>query len=384
MKRPRVKPQIVLVDDDRHVLESLQRMLRPFDKQWEIRAFDCPRTALEHLRTAGAGTVISDLRMPFIDGLQLLSLLQESPQTKDIPFVILTGQSDRDLRRRALELGATDLLNKPADPDDVIARIRSSLRLKSYQDELKQHNSILEQRVRERTQALAESRLEVIWRLAKASEFRDEDTGNHVMRVASYCRAIAEQMGCAQEFVERLFLTAPLHDIGKIAIPDAILLKPGKLTAEEWDVMRSHAETGAKILLDDSKARRIFRQFEHGDAPLGGRDPLIEMAGNIARTHHEKWDGSGYPRGLRGEEIPLEARIVAVADVYDALTSARPYKQPFTAEKSASIILEGSGKHFDPAVAAAFEACFDEIRSIQSELADRRSEEASHEPCAVC
>lgn len=379
-----MKSQIVLVDDDRRVLESLQRMLRPFEKEWQVLTFDCPRQALAHLQTAGADAVLSDLRMPFIDGLQLLALLQASPQTKDIPFVILTGHSDRDLRRKALEQGATDLLQKPADPEDVIARIRSVLRLKSYQDELKQQNNVLEERVRERTIALAESRLEVIWRLAKASEFRDEDTGNHVMRVASYSRVIAEALGCAADFVEKLFLTAPLHDIGKIAIPDAVLLKPGKLTPEEWDVMRSHAATGAKILQDDSKARRVFHQFESRGRPQLDSDPLIDMAGSIALCHHEKWDGSGYPRGLSGEQIPLEARIVAVADVFDALCSARPYKTPFPPEKSASIIHEGSGKHFDPQVVTAFAACFNTIRSIQTELADHTVEEIGHEQCAVC
>jgi len=322
--------------------------------------------------------------MPFIDGLQLLGLLQQSPQTRDIPFVILTGLSDRDLRRKALELGATDLLNKPADPEDVVARIRSALRLKSYQDELKHQNEVLEQRVCERTAELAESRLEVIWRLAKAAEFRDEDTGNHVMRVASYCRIIAEKLGCERDFTERLFLTSPLHDLGKIAVPDAILLKPGELTDEEWVVMRSHAELGAKILRDDSKARQIFCQLDGAGGSTSDRDPLIEMAANIALTHHEKWDGSGYPRGLAGEQIPLEARIVAVADVYDALTSARPYKQPHSSEKSVSIIHEGSGKHSDPTVVAAFDACLDEIRAIQSRLADRKTQELAHEPCAVC
>ena len=392
-----MKRQIVLVDDDRRVLESLQRTLRPFEKEWQVLTFDCPRLALAHLQTAGADAVLSDLRMPFIDGLQLLALLQQSPNTRDIPFVILTGHSDRELRRKAIEQGATDLLFKPADPEDVIARIRSVLRLKSYQDELKRHNNELEQRVQERTEALAESRLEVIWRLAKASEYRDEDTGNHVMRVALYSRVIAEGLGCEREFVEQLFLTAPLHDIGKIAVPDAVLLKPGKLTSEEWEIMRSHAATGAKILQDDSKARRIFHRFESRGGSQLDSDPLIQMAGSIALSHHEKWDGSGYPRGLSGEQIPLEARIVAVADVFDALCSARPYKQPFSPDKSADIIREGSGKHFDPQVVRAFVDCFDTIRSIQTELADHQAElaehqaeladhqeKSAHEPCPVC
>ena len=399
-----MKPRIVLVDDEQSVLDSLQRNLRAYRSTWDMLTFTCPDQAWEYIKTNGADTVVSDLRMPHIDGLQFLAKMQQAEQTKDIPFIILTGQGDRELRRKALESGATDLLTKPADPDDLLARIRSALRLKSHQDELKLNNAQLEQKVIERTRELNHSRLEVIWRLAKAAEFRDEDTGNHVIRVASYSREIAKTLGLDRDFITKLFLTAPLHDIGKIGIPDAILLKPGKLTDAEWQVMKTHCAIGARILRDDCKAP-IAAECRQDDALAGAYsttqascentlqsqgydDPMLEMASRIAMTHHEKWDGSGYPQGLRGEAIPLEARIVALADVYDALTSGRPYKQPFSAEKALEIIREGIGKHFDPQIHEAFSASVDEIQAIQSSLTDHAEapahEETRHETCAVC
>ena len=398
-----MKPRIVLVDDEQSVLDSLQRNLRAYRATWDILAFTCPEQAWEHINANGADTVVSDLRMPHTDGLQLLAKLQQQELTQDIPFIILTGQGDRELRRKALESGATDLLTKPADAEDLLARIRSALRLKAHQDELKLSNAQLEQKVIERTRELNQSRLEVIWRLAKAAEFRDEDTGNHVIRVASYSREIAKTLGLDREFINKLFLTAPLHDIGKIGIPDAILLKPGKLTDAEWQVMKTHCAIGARILRDDCKATTAFECRQDDPLPCtdstepsfgsslhsqGYDDPLLEMASTVALTHHEKWDGSGYPQGLRGEAIPLEARIVALADVYDALTSGRPYKPPFSAEKSLEIIRDGIGKHFDPQIHEAFAASIDEIQAIQLSLSDHAEapahEETRHEACAVC
>jgi putative two-component system response regulator len=379
----------MLVDDDASVLSGLTRTLRRHEPAWQVTSFACPQAAWEHLRAAGADTVISDLRMPHLDGLGLLALAQSNEFTKDIPFIVLTGLGDQELRRKALDRGATDLLSKPADTDDLLARVRSALRLKSYQDELKQSNASLEQTVARRTRELRQSRLQVVWRLAKAAEFRDEDTGNHVIRVASYSRAIAESLGLARDFVESLFVTAPLHDVGKIAIPDAILRKPGKLTTEEFEIMQGHCAIGARILRDDSKATAVFQDWWGAGEPAGDcEDPLLEMAARIALAHHEKWNGAGYPNGLASEAIPLEARIVAVADVYDALTSERPYKPAFSSERSWSIIREGVGQHFDPDVYAAFAAAAEEIEAIQSAFVDRHTplleKEEHHEVCAVC
>jgi putative two-component system response regulator len=381
--------RIVLIDDDVNLLNCLERTLREADPDWQILTFACPLRAWTHLSESGADTVVCDLRMPLINGLQLLNMMHKLEYTRDIPFIFLTGQGDDQLRRMALRQGAADMLPKPANIDDLVARIRNTLRLKSFQDELKRRNAALEGKVFERTRELGQSRLEVIWRLAKAAEFRDEDTGNHVVRVASYSRAIGERLGLQQEFVENLFLTAPLHDIGKIGIPDSILLKPGKLNDTEWDVIKQHCEIGARILQDDSKAGAVFRSWRNvGDYDGPSKDdPLLSMAGRIALAHHEKWDGSGYPQGLAGEAIPLEGRIVAIADVYDALMSPRPYKPAFSHERSLSIVGEGVGRHFDPEIYRAFEACLEEVQVIRSSLTDEAepipSEVMLHEAYAV-
>ena len=365
-----MNPVVVFVDDETHVLDSMRRTLHSRRPDWTVLTFSCPQKALDHLSTAGADTIVSDIGMPVMDGLLLLGRLKERELTKDIPVIILTGMHDGGLRRKSLDLGATDLLTKPTDPDDLVARVASALRLKQYHDELKQHNAVLEERVLQRSRELSQVRLEVIWRLAKAAEFRDEDTGNHVIRVASFSRVIGEKMGLDQEFVEKLFVTAPLHDIGKIGIADSILLKPGKLTPEEWEIMKQHCVIGARILSDECKATQVLRGSQrHG---LGAyKDPLLEMASMIALTHHEKWNGKGYPQGLAGEAIPLEARIVSLADVYDALTSYRPYKPAFSHEKTMEILRDGVGSHFDPQVFEAFNSSLTEIKAIKWSLSDR-------------
>ena len=244
-----------------------------------------------------------------------------------------------------------------------MARLQNILKLKSYQDQLKLHNEILKQKVSERTAQLAASQRDIIWRLGKVAEFRDLETGNHVIRVGYTSRIIAETMGLDHDFVENLFLAAPLHDIGKIGIPDGILLKPGKLTAEERSIIERHCVIGAEILRKDSRITK---------GSQGGASPLMEMAATIALTHHEKWDGSGYPDGLVGDSIPLESRITAVADVYDALRSERSYKSSFTSDEAASIIRDGIQGHFDPAVVAAFDDSLERINTIRKEFSDHR------------
>ncbi len=365
-----MKPVIVFVDDEPLVLESLQRVLLSRRPDWTIQTFTCPRKALDYLSSTKADTIVSDISMPGMDGLLFLGRLKESDVTKDIPVIILTGMNDGSLRRISLELGATDLLTKPTDPDDLVARIASSLRLKQYHDQLKESNAVLEERVQQRSRELSQVRLEVIWRLAKAAEFRDEETGNHVIRVASFSRVIGERMGLDKEFVERLFVTAPLHDIGKIGISDSILLKPGKLSPDEWEIMKQHCVIGAKILSDECRATQLLRGSQR-EGSASYRDPLLKMASTIALTHHEKWNGKGYPRGLAGEAIPIEARIVTLADVYDALTSLRPYKPAFSHEKSLKILRDGVGSHFDPQVFEAFNSSLPEIKAIKRKLSDR-------------
>ncbi len=368
-----MKRHILFVDDEFHVLDGLRRALRAERDRWEMDFVDGACAALDHMRTVCFDAVVSDVNMPGKDGFALLAEIRSSEQTKDVPVIILTGRSETGIKRRALELGATDLLNKPVDPQDLIARLRSAIRLKQYQDELKAQNEILGLKVEERTAELAHSRLDMIWRLGKVAEYRDEETGNHVVRVGCYSRAIAEALGADRELVEMLFVTSPLHDIGKIGIPDAVLLKPGPLSQDEREVMKEHCAIGAEILREDSKTMNAFLAWRGGHAPGRngkGQNPILKMASSIAMTHHEWWDGTGFPAGLTEESIPLESRIVALSDVYDALCLGRPYKSALPEAEALKIIRGEVGRHFDPEVHAAFEKAIQELGAIRTELRD--------------
>ncbi len=371
-----MKKRVLFVDDEPNVLDGLWRMLRAERGRWDMRFVGGADAALDQMRAARFDAVVSDVNMPGKDGFALLAEMRTDERTREIPVIILTGRHESDIKRRALNLGATDLLNKPVDPQDLIARLRSAIRLKAYQDEIKGQNAILERKVKERTAELADSHLDIIWRLGKAAEYRDEETGNHVVRVGCYCRVIAETLGADHEFVEMLFLTSPLHDIGKIGIPDTILLKRGPLNEDEWDVMKRHCAIGAEILRDDSKVMNAFLAWR-GARKCGrngnAQNPILKMASSIALTHHEWWDGTGYPAGLVGEEIPLESRIVALVDAYGALCSERPYKPALSEDEALTVIHEEAGRHFDPAVYAAFVESVDELRAIRTELRDEVS-----------
>ena len=371
-----MKKQLLFVDDEQLVLDALRRAMHSQRLVWEGTYLSDPLAAWERLQEGGFDAVVADVKMPGLSGLELLDRIQATPQTSEIPVVILTGVSDRELKRRALDLGAADLLSKPIEAEDLLARLRNVLRLKSYQDELKASNRRLERAVQQRTEELFHSRLDIIWRLGKAAEHRDQETVNHVVRVGCISRAVAEVIGLDHHFVETLFLAAPLHDIGKIGIPDAILLKRGSLSPDEWAVMKQHCHIGARILGEDPHIRSAFLQWCGASAQAAGRpfeNPFLEMAASIALTHHEKWDGSGYPQELAGEEIPLEARIVAIADVFDALTSWRPYKDARPEHEALEIIAAAEHSHFDPAVYAAFLHALPEIRAIRSQFADNRA-----------
>jgi len=383
-----MKKLVVFVDDERNILNGFRRMLAPQSEVWEMVFLDNADEALDETRSREVDVIVSDIRMPGTDGFELLKQLKASERTGDIPVVIVTGNHEEDLKRRALDLGATDLLSKPINTEDLIARVQSALRLKSHQDALKNQNEILEKRVKERTveletltAKLEKSRLEIIWRLGKAGEYRDEETGNHVIRMGCYCRPIAEALGLGSDFAELLVLAAPLHDIGKIGIPDGILLKPGKLTPSEWEIMRMHPAIGAAILRHDSKMMRAFAQLRAADQSLSvemDEHPVLGMAASVAQNHHEKWDGSGYPNGLTGEAIPLEARIVALADVYDALICDRPYRKALPEKEVLQMIRENVGRHFDPVVHEAFEKSLNEIRGIREQFFDDRIQPSSH------
>ncbi|MCA9164242.1 MAG: response regulator [Planctomycetales bacterium] len=388
-----MKQHVLFVDDDTNVLEAYRRGLRDRRDQWELTLIPCSLLAWDTLQKRSFDTAVFDVRMPGLNGIDLLTRVQQSLTLRDMPVIIVTGEADRSLKRTALNLGAADLLNKPIDREDLLARLNSTLRLKAAQDALRVQNQLLEHRVRERTAQLVASRLDIIWRLAKAAEYRDEETGNHVIRVGCYSRAIARVMGLDAEFVDNMLIVAPLHDIGKIGVPDSVLHKPGRLDHREWRVMRKHCDMGAEILSDECRFKHVARRFGADSQTLAhvlpADDPVLALATSIARGHHEHWNGAGYPHGLQGEEIPLEARIVAIADVYDALRSERPYKQAFSVDRALSILAEENGTHFDPAVYEAFLLAFDEINALESEFNDAAapllsSQVHDEDECLVC
>jgi putative two-component system response regulator len=365
--RQAVKKQILIVDDDQNVLDALRRSLHDQSDDWSMTFIRHPETAWERLLDTAYDAVVSDLKMPGIGGLELLERIRQTDKTKNVPVVVLTGLNDQGLKERALDLGASDLLNKPIEARQLISRLRNVLQVKAYEDDLRSKNDSLSEKVRRQNVDLAQTRMSVVCRLGMAAEFRDEDTGNHVIRVGCFSRAVAAAMGMPRSFLEMLLLAAPLHDIGKIGIPDSVLLKPGPLDDEEWAIMQRHCAIGAQILREQSKA--VVPLFDwyavepHSlkDA-LENCDPVLNMAASIALTHHEKWDGSGYPQGLSGEAIPLESRIVAIADVFDALTSNRPYRPSRPEDEALTIIESTVGSHFDPRVHIAFLQALPEIR----------------------
>jgi putative two-component system response regulator len=368
------KARIAFVDDEPSILELLRRMVGVSRSDWDVESFSDSEQAWVSLRKGRADVIVTDVSMPGLSGQELLRLLRDNESTRDTPVIVLTGLDERSLKREVLDLGATDLLNKPVDASNLLARLRSALRLKRCQDELKVQNETLERKVVERTRQLRASRVEIIWRLACAAEIHDEETGCHVLRVAHSCRIIAEALRQPREFVEMLFLSAPLHDLGKIGIPDAILHKPGRLTEEERQIVHTHCQIGERIL----SARVPSLGFMHFNlrtfdfAAAAEEDPMLSMAREIAGAHHERWDGGGYPRGLAGENIPLPARITAVADVYDALTSEREYKRALPAVEAVEWIRREAGKQFDPAVCAAFIRSWNAIEEIRTQLTEGR------------
>ncbi len=370
-----MKKQILIVDDDQRMLDALRRALHDHCDDWAMTFVSQPEAAWQRLLEATYDAVVTDVMMPGLNGLDLLERMRQTDKTKHVPVVVLTGLNDHDLKEKALNLGAVDLLNKPVEPGQLIARLRNMLQTKAYQDDLQTRNASLVAKVQRQDVDLAHSRMSVVCRLGMAAEFRDEETGNHVIRVGCYSRAVAAAMGMPRSFLEMLLLAAPLHDIGKIGVPDSVLLKPGPLDDEEWAIMQRHCEIGECILREESKA--LFPLFdwyamesEAMKEAVNSRDPMLQMAATVALTHHEKWDGSGYPQGLAGEAIPLESRIVSVADVYDALTSNRPYRAARPEEEALTIIQATVGSHFDPRVHAAFLSALPEIRALRRRFDD--------------
>ena len=341
------RSRVLVVDDDaqtRHLLEVLLQ-----SEGLETVLAENGQQALEVVKTFKPHLILLDLMMPGMTGFEVVKKLKRDPETRSIPVILVSALEDRASRLQGLKAGAEEFLTKPIDHTDLQIRVRNLLQLKKFNDFLESHNQILETKVQERTNALRESFVESIFTLIRSAEFRDDETGEHVKRISHYSHELAKQMGLDKEFCDLIFYASPMHDIGKIGIPDHILLKTGSLERAEWTIMKSHTTIGAKILANNSS-------------------PYLKMGYDIALGHHERWDGSGYPGCLREEAIPLPARIMQLADVYDALRSKRPYKPAFEHAKAIDIILKGDGRtlpaHFDPAVLEAFRLRADTMEEI--------------------
>lgn len=338
---PHAKQTLLVVDDMPENIDLMATVLR---EQYRVlistNGLDALKIALRHM----PDLILLDVMMPELNGYEVCRHLKEDPLTRGIPVIFVTALTEAREEQTGLDLGAVDYLHKPCHPAILLKRVRLHL------DWLNQ-NRALEERVRERTHQLESSRIGLIRKLGRAAEYRDNETGMHVLRMSHTAKLLAQAAGFPQEQVELIFLAAPMHDVGKIGIPDGILLKPGKLDTEEWAVMKNHPLIGAEIIGEDDS-------------------DLLHMARVIALTHHEKWDGSGYPAGLVGEAIPMEGRIVTIADVYDALTSNRPYKRAWSAEDAIAYMLDEAGKSFDPKLVPLFVDLLPQIQEIGVRFSD--------------
>ena len=323
------RPRLLLVDDEptnlqvlRHVLQADYRLLFATDGA----------RALQVAREQRPDLVLLDIMMPNMDGYAVCCALKADAATASIPVIFITALNDSQDETAGFDVGAVDYITKPVSPPVVRARVRTHLSLV-------------------RMEELRETRLQIVQRLGRAAEYKDNETGLHVIRMSHFSQLLALAAGCSPAWAEDLLNAAPMHDVGKIGIPDAVLRKPGPLDADEWATMRRHPEIGAEII---------------GEHPSG----VLQLAREIALAHHEKWDGSGYPRYLAGEAIPLSARIVAIADVFDALTTRRPYKEPWPVQEAMNHIAAQAGKHFDPALVALFAPLLPQLLEIRARWAE--------------
>ena len=364
--------KIMIIDDEQLVIKVVKRYLSA-EGYTNFVAVNDSRQAIDRIWEEKPDVILSDIKMPNVSGLDILRSRQKVVELTSIPVLILSASSDQGVMREALELGATDFLSKPVDPCALSLRVQNALIVKSHHDHLANYARDLENQVRERMNQLEDSREQIVHCLARAAEYRDNETGEHIIRVGKYCRVIAEELGFPESYCREIELGAQLHDVGKIGIPDSILLNPGRLTAEEFDVMKTHCGVGLEIMepLSQRDSERVRGHANSGGFIMEAVDsPMLQLAASIARSHHEKWDGTGYPAKLAGEAIPIEGRICCVADVFDALCSERPYKPKFPLKKCLEIMLSERGTRFDPKVLDAFFARFEQIEEIRQTYYD--------------
>ncbi len=342
---------ILIVDDNAANIALLENLLEDEGYE-EYTSTTDPRTVLALCQEEDFDLILLDIRMPHMTGIEVMQQLgKHFPQSHYLPILVLTAQLDQETRSQALSLGAKDFLTKPFQHWEALLRIRNLLEMRYHFKKQISRGDTLEKEVAERTKEIRSIQLQIVRRLGMAGEFRDNETGAHVLRMSRISEVIARGAGLDEKTCELILHSSTMHDVGKIGIPDSILLKPGKFTEEEWQIMKSHTEIGTQII---------------GDYPAD----IFWMGSTIAHSHHEKWDGSGYPEGLEGEAIPIAARIAAISDVFDALLSSRPYKDPWPLEKALAVMKENSGSHFDPTLLNVFLDCLDEILEIRKAFPD--------------
>jgi len=342
--------RIMVVDDEPINLKLIEKTLEAHDYTNTVSIQD-PRNVVDQYQAEKTDLILLDLNMPHIDGFTVLEHLRALEDPLLPPIIVLTAQKEREYLLKAFDNGARDYITKPFDISELVARVRTMLEVHLAHKFVHEQKATLNSMVRERTKQLLETRLQVVQKLGRASEYRDNETGQHILRVSRTAVLLATHTGWNEDECETLLHATPMHDVGKIGIPDKILLKPGKLDEEEWEIMKTHTTIGGHILADDNS-------------------DLLILGKEIALTHHEKWDGSGYPEGLNGENIPLSGRIVAIADVFDALISKRTYKDAWTIDKAIELIIESRGTHFDPKLISIFEKHIQEIIDIHRTFAD--------------
>ncbi|HMX15383.1 MAG TPA: response regulator [Rhodocyclaceae bacterium] len=345
---------IVIIDDTPINLTLMRGLVGKIDG-CASKEFQDPVQALDWCRdTPDTDLVIVDYMMPVLDGIEFIGRLRKARAREELPVLMVTADHEREVRYKALEAGATDFLTKPVDRVEFTSRVRNMLAVRRSHLLLTERAETLAEEVRKATAEIVERERDTIVRLAKAAEFRDPETGAHILRMSHYSRLIAAHLGLDADWQEMILQAAPMHDVGKLGTPDHILLKPGRLTPEEFEIMKQHTTIGWEILKDSDS-------------------PMLVLAAEIALSHHEKFDGSGYPGGLAGEAIPQSGRIVAVADVFDALTSERPYKKAWEFDRAVEFLQQGRGSHFDPACIDAFVAQLPAVQAIRQRFRDEEA-----------